>query len=181
MDYPTAYIEYMLEFHGTRDWFECHEIMEEQWKAESSAERKVWWLTLVQIAVGLYHERRGNLAGAGKMLSSALAHASSVAWPQLGIDGKELIAQLSERVEAYRHGVIPDRTYAEWNFPIADPELAAQCEARCQARGWPWCRMGSERDESILHRHKLRDREPVIAARRAAQRLKGRNRKQERP
>ncbi|MDU5140667.1 MAG: DUF309 domain-containing protein [Paenibacillus dendritiformis] len=178
MEYPTAYIEYMLEFHGTRDWFECHEIMEEQWKAESSAERKVWWLTLVQIAVGLYHERRGNLAGAGKMLRSALAHAPSVAWAELGINGKELVSQLTERVEAYRHGGLRDRTYAEWNFPIADPGLAALCEARCLARGWPWCSTGSEQDESILHRHKLRDREPVMEARREAQRLKGRNRKQ---
>ncbi|MBG9796154.1 hypothetical protein ABD76_28475 [Paenibacillus dendritiformis] len=178
MEYPTAYIEYMLEFHGTRDWFECHEIMEEQWKAESAAERKVWWLTLVQIAVGLYHERRGNLAGAGKMLRSALAHAPSVAWAQLGIDGRELIAQLTERVEAYRHGGPPDGIYAEWNFPIADPELAALCEARCLARGWRWRSTGSEQDESILHRHKLRDREPVMEARRAAQRLKGRNREQ---
>ncbi|GAC44129.1 DUF309 domain-containing protein [Paenibacillus popilliae] len=181
MDYPTAYINFMLEFHGTRDWFECHEIMEAQWKAESSAECKVWWLTLVQIAVGLYHERRGNLAGAGKMLRGALAHAPTVAWARLGIDGKELIAQLSERVEAYRQGGGPEQTYAEWNFPIADPELAAQCEARCYALGWQWCRTGSEQDESILHRHKQRDREPVIAARRAAQRLKGRNRKEGRP
>lgn len=144
MDYPLAYIDYMLEFHGTRDWFECHEIMEEHWKAESSAERKVWWLTLVQIAVGLYHERRGNLAGAGKMLRSALAHAPEVAWAQLGIDGTELIAQLWERVESYRQGVrrsgrMPSGISL---LPIRSWPLNAKPVAR------PWAGSGAAREAS---------------------------------
>lgn len=30
--YPEAYIEYLAEFHGSRDYFECHELLEEHWK-----------------------------------------------------------------------------------------------------------------------------------------------------
>ena len=30
--YPEAYTDYLCYFHGARDYFECHEVMEEYWK-----------------------------------------------------------------------------------------------------------------------------------------------------
>lgn len=30
--YPTAYIKYLFHFHTDRDYFECHELLEEHWK-----------------------------------------------------------------------------------------------------------------------------------------------------
>ena len=35
MVYPEAYIEYLMYFHGNRDYFECHEVLEEYWKEVS--------------------------------------------------------------------------------------------------------------------------------------------------
>ena len=32
-EYPEAFISYLIEFHATRDYFECHELLEEYWKA----------------------------------------------------------------------------------------------------------------------------------------------------
>ncbi|WP_218197281.1 DUF309 domain-containing protein, partial [Pseudomonas sp. 2995-1] len=59
MNYPDAYIEYLIEFHGTRDYFECHEIMEEYWKKN----KEKHWHTLIQLAVAIYHERQHNYDG----------------------------------------------------------------------------------------------------------------------
>lgn len=30
--YPPEYIEFLYHFHCDRDYFECHEILEELWK-----------------------------------------------------------------------------------------------------------------------------------------------------
>lgn len=43
--------------------FHAHEILEEQWKAASGSERGLWQ-GLAQLAVGLTHQRRGNVRGA---------------------------------------------------------------------------------------------------------------------
>lgn len=182
MHYPKPYIEYLLHFHGSRDWFECHEIMEELWKAETSMERKQWWLTLVQIAVGLYHERRGNMAGACKMLRSAMSHANQVPWHDLGLDGEQLLSQLEAKLtELNRSGAAGERIsvrpdYEEWNLPIADPDLCEQCKEQCEHRGWIWCSTNSHVMDDVVHRHMLRDRQDVIAARAEAHRLKQRER-----
>jgi predicted metal-dependent hydrolase len=31
--YPQAYVAYLAEFYGSRNFFECHEIMEEYWNS----------------------------------------------------------------------------------------------------------------------------------------------------
>lgn len=52
--YPKAYIEYLVHFHSDRDYFECHEILEEHWKQDG---RNKGWLVLIQTAVAFYHYR----------------------------------------------------------------------------------------------------------------------------
>lgn len=32
--YPAEYLEYLVYFHADRDYFECHEILEEYWKEQ---------------------------------------------------------------------------------------------------------------------------------------------------
>ena len=29
MEFPLKYIDFLVHFHGDRDYFECHEILEE--------------------------------------------------------------------------------------------------------------------------------------------------------
>ncbi len=56
--YAKAYIEYLAHFHGTRDYFECHEVLEEHWKAVDPKNRSSVWVLLIQIAVSMYHARQ---------------------------------------------------------------------------------------------------------------------------
>lgn len=84
--YPLAYIEYLAHFHGSRDYFECHELLEAHWKLEQNHERKVIWHGLIQVAVASYHERRGNFAGAVKMMEQAVNRLSPYEAPT-GISG----------------------------------------------------------------------------------------------
>jgi len=38
--YPEPYLEYLIQFHAERDYFECHEILEEYWKSAPANERE---------------------------------------------------------------------------------------------------------------------------------------------
>ncbi len=70
--YPKAYVAFLHEFHTTRDYFECHEILEEFWKEDPPDQRKKYWVGLIQLAVALYHQRRGNGKGAKRLISNSL-------------------------------------------------------------------------------------------------------------
>ena len=47
--------------------FHAHEVLEAAWKAAPDGERELW-RGLAQLAVGLTHARRGNAAGASRLL-----------------------------------------------------------------------------------------------------------------
>jgi hypothetical protein len=50
--------------------FHAHEVLEGAWKAAPAVERELW-RGLAQLAVGLTHARRGNAAGAARLLLRA--------------------------------------------------------------------------------------------------------------
>jgi predicted metal-dependent hydrolase len=161
--YPQAYLEYLIHFHGDRDYFECHEVLEEYWKSIPTEERSDVWVGLIQVAVAMYHQRRNNLAGAVKMMQSAigLLEREQEAVKQLGLDVTELLRILSVRLEEMRKGV----AYASLNLPITDPALAALCRQGCEQRGFSFGQPSSLNNEFLLHKHKLRDRTDVIEER----------------
>lgn len=66
--------------------FHAHEVLEDQWKATADDERALWQ-GLAQLAVGLTHQRRGNLRGATTVTSrGADAVAGYLDAPPHGID-----------------------------------------------------------------------------------------------
>ncbi|OPA74715.1 hypothetical protein BVG16_23465 [Paenibacillus selenitireducens] len=160
--YPDAYINYLVEFHGTRDYFECHEIMEEYWKEQEDALFATTWLGLIQAAVSSYHHRRGNLAGAVKMLRSTLEHSEPERLVKLGIDAGSWISSLKERLQSLEQG---ESLFVDLNIPIQDMYLLDRCKQHCLERDVAWCEPSDMTDESLIHRHTLRDRSDVIAER----------------
>ena len=50
--------------------FHAHEVLEAAWKASDQPERE-FWRGMAQLAVGLTHARRGNTAGAARLLRRA--------------------------------------------------------------------------------------------------------------
>lgn len=161
--YPQAYLEYLVQFHAERDYFECHEILEEYWKSAPPAQREAVWVGLIQIAVGLYHQRRGNLEGARKMLASALQIIRQ--YPQkvrqLGLDGPALAKLLAQRLEELNAGA----AYRSMNLPIRDEALRQAYEQACAVRNAPVGRDSDLSDHYLMNKHTLRDRSEVLAER----------------
>lgn len=161
--YPSAYVRYLVYFHGVRDYFECHEILEDEWKKDPRGKRKPYWQGLIQIAVGLYHWRRGNLIGAGRSLANAIRNVTDEkkALTTLALDYEQLMVQLRQLEQNIR----AQKPYKSINLPITDPELRSQCEKLCEEKG---CVMGNPSDltdEPILNKHRQPNRETVISKR----------------
>lgn len=69
-DYPAHYLEGIRLFNE-REFFECHDVLEELWTDTVGEERK-FLQGLIQAAVGLFHFGNGNLGGARKMYHAAV-------------------------------------------------------------------------------------------------------------
>jgi len=60
-----------IELFNSREFFECHEVLEEIWTPTVQPER--WFLqSLIHFAVGFYHHQRGNTVGAVRQLRKGL-------------------------------------------------------------------------------------------------------------
>lgn len=162
--YPEAYIHYLCLFHAERDFFECHEVLEEYWKAHPASPFRQTWVGLIQIAVALYHERRGNVQGAVRSLTNALGNLTIASLNELGMDGARLMSMVKEREGGCAVG---NRRYTDLNLPLLDQELIHLCRLRCKERGLVWQAPSDLTNEALIHKHKLRDRSAVIAARKA--------------
>lgn len=161
--YPQSYLDYLVQFHVERDYFECHEILEEYWKTAPLAERKPVWVGLIQIAVALYHQRRGNQNGAIKMLTSAISlikkHEQDI--HELGLDSAKLASLLEERLEEMQSG----QPYRSLSLPMQDVNLKQAYQKACSALNHPECRESDMQDAYLLNKHTLRDRSDVLAER----------------
>ncbi|MED4780520.1 DUF309 domain-containing protein [Brevibacillus choshinensis] len=161
--YPQPYLDYLIQFHVERDYFECHEILEEYWKNSPPDQRKAVWVGLIQIAVALYHQRRGNQNGAIKMLTSAIRlleqHLEDV--QQLGLDSAALHLLLTKRLEEIRTGI----AYRSLSLPIREEALQRAYEHACALRNAPVSRESDLNDHYLMNKHTLRDRTDVFAER----------------
>lgn len=164
MIYPNAFISYLIEFHATRDYFECHELLEEYWKEHPDDGLSDFWVGHIQVAVGQYHERRGNFRGARLMYESAIVKLSNYAPIMLGLDLMELISQLEQHITACEE----KSAYEDIQIDIVDTHLLALCKEATLQRGLEWGMSSKQVNDDVIHRHKLRDRSDVITARHEA-------------
>jgi uncharacterized protein len=163
MAYPHAYLQYLVYFHGNRDYFECHEVLEEYWKEVDPANRSSHWVGLIQIAVGLYHYRRNNVQGAGRMISKALSNLSDKKeeLEKLGLESSALLHILEKAL----YDINEDVPYKSLDLPIKDRDLLKEAEELCREEGYTWCMPSDLSNKELIHRHSLRDRTPVITER----------------
>lgn len=175
--YPNAYIEYLVHFHGNRDYFECHEVLEEHWKEDQPKERKAYWVGLIQIAVGLYHHRRNNWNGAQRMMTNALSilDKEKEALSVLGLDPEKTTMLLRKKVKEIQNKV----PYQSIDLPISDKNLLKECIEYCKKHQTPWGSVSDMNDEFLLHKHTRRDRSEVITERKKSLALRQQKKRDE--
>ncbi|MGM0859314.1 MAG: DUF309 domain-containing protein [Bacillota bacterium] len=161
--YPKAYIDFLIEFHATRDYFECHEILEEYWKEDPPEERKQYWVGFIQLAVALYHQRRSNMRGAKRLLANSIRifQAEKQAVEALGLDYPRLMELMQSLYERINTGA----SYESIMLPIKDKHLAEACRKQCQRKSYTWGQPSLLTDTYLVNKHRLRDRTDVILER----------------
>lgn len=87
-----------LEHFNAGDYFEAHEFLELAWRAEKGPIRELY-RGILQVGVGYYHLKRGNLPGARKMFHRARKCLAGFSATQCGIDLAGLLTDV-DRVEA---------------------------------------------------------------------------------
>jgi hypothetical protein len=118
--YDRLYVEFVYYFNVERDYFECHEVMEELWMEEG---RAPLYQGLLQVAVGLYHYRNGNVSGAVKLFTTAVEKLEPQRPEVMGID----LARLVE--DSRKYLLLLDRlpgepfAFYDLDIRIIDPEL----------------------------------------------------------
>ena len=80
-------------------FFECHEVLEQIWLAETP-EEKPFYQGLIQVAAGFHHFQSGNLAGARSLLRQGLEKLAAYPSEHHGMDLAGLRALLQPWLRA---------------------------------------------------------------------------------
>ena len=97
-------VELGIRLFNNREFFECHEVLEEEWTPEQG-ERRLFLQSLIHVAVGLYHAGRGNRIGAVKQLRKALGKLEKYLPSYEGIDTLRLYHDAQAALRAIEAGV----------------------------------------------------------------------------
>jgi len=89
-----------IRLFNAGDYFEAHEAWEDAWHA-SAGRTKATLQVLIQLAVALEHEKRGNRVGAGRMLERAGRRLEALPEPAAGLPDA---GRLLEAARAYLAG-----------------------------------------------------------------------------
>ncbi|MBO0995338.1 DUF309 domain-containing protein [Bacillus sp. SD088] len=151
MEYPLAYIKYLYYFHVDRDYFECHEVLEEYWK-DHGMKRNSIWVGLIQVAVSYYHYRNGNRKGAKKLINRAIIilHNSQEEIEWLGIHYPEFIKIIKDSQDK----MLKEQPYKAINFPIKDKNLYMICRIYSEKNSINWGNPDTNTPVQILLKHR---------------------------
>lgn len=103
---PAQFLLAIRQFNN-REWYDCHETIEELWLGEIGEMRDFLQGTL-QISVALHHWRNGNYGGAVSLLKGGANYLRRVSDVCLWVDVPALIAD-SEKVRAALEELGKDR------------------------------------------------------------------------
>ena len=120
MMYDRLYIRFLIHFNWNRDYYECHEVMEELWLEEG---RNPLYQGLLQIAVGLYHFENGNVTGSRKLFMAGIEKLIQYPDQMLGINLGQLIheaRQYVSQLECWEQAPFP---FYHLTIQIEDTEL----------------------------------------------------------
>lgn len=149
MVYEPLYLSYLVYFNRDRDYFECHEVLEELWLAN---DRDPLYKALLQVAVGLYHCRNHNLRGGIIMLRGAYAKLQEYPAEILGINLAKLLHDVKEYIQRLEVSEKQAFIYYDLTIEVIDQGLAAQVRTAA-SRITPHIpqRRGAKRPTSVKH------------------------------
>jgi len=87
---PAQLLQGIREFNR-REWFECHETVEDLWIG-ASGEIRDFYQGIIQIAIALHHWQNGNFGGAVSLLTGGAGYLRRVSDQCQWVDVARLVA-----------------------------------------------------------------------------------------
>jgi predicted metal-dependent hydrolase len=125
MTYDRLYIQFLYYFNVERDYFECHEVLEELWLEEG---RFPLYQGLLQVAVALYHHRNGNVGGSIKLFTAAIEKLEMYSEQEYGIDLYGLLNDAKQYLAKLHQEEREPFDFYDLSIVIRDSELAEEVE-----------------------------------------------------
>lgn len=100
--------EFVRLFNEERDFYECHEIFEEAWKAESEEPLKSFYKAMVQVATAQFKLHQGYMNGFRKLHGFCIGVLEALPPVYQGIDLETLRREFGEQLER-----LPEEAYIE--------------------------------------------------------------------
>lgn len=125
MAYEPLYLAYLVYFNRDRDYFECHEVLEELWLEK---DKDPLYKALLQVAVGLYHFRNGNVRGGLIMMNRSHGVLGRYPGETLGINLAKLVQEVGLYASQLNHYAERPFAYYDLTIDITDPSLAQEVE-----------------------------------------------------
>lgn len=137
-------VHFLVLFNVDRDYYECHDVMEELWLEEG---RRPFWQGLLQAAVGLHHWQNDNFSGAIKLFRGAEEKLAPYGEREAGLDLAKLKADIRTAIGRLSGDTEAARPPFEcFDIVITDASLAAEAAALAAV---PYAeRLGDAPDES---------------------------------
>ena len=116
---------FVHEFNEKRDFFECHELFEAAWKAESEEPLKSFYKAMVQVATAQFKINQGFMSGFRKLYGFCFGVLESLpdVYQGIRIDAlrRDFTAQLNQLPEQDK---IEAGSYKQYNLDFLTLELA---------------------------------------------------------
>ncbi len=126
MAYEPLFLAYLVYFNRDRDYFECHEVLEELWLAR---ERDPLYKALLQTAVGLYHYRNHNVRGGLIMLQRSYEVLQQYPGNTLGINLAKLAGEVGDYARKLNSCADHPVDYYDLTIDLIDPVLIKEVAA----------------------------------------------------
>ena len=132
MQNPKRLFQQGIELFNRREFFECHEVLEEVWTPTKQPDR--WFLqSLIHFAVGFHHHRNRNYIGATRQLRKGIKKMQPYLPEWDGVDTKAIAQAARGCLEVIESGgVVSSFPKIQQPKPYPGPKT-----------GWP---SASERD-----------------------------------
>ncbi|MDQ0337370.1 putative metal-dependent hydrolase [Caldalkalibacillus uzonensis] len=125
MAYHHLYLLYLYYFNIKRDYYECHDVLEELWLEEGCYS---FYQGLIQVAVGLYHFRWDNVEGAKLLFEGGLSKLESYPDYHYGINVKKLRHEVKRYLQKLNNIKEDPFEFYDLTIEIVDDELKEMVE-----------------------------------------------------
>lgn len=152
------FIKYIEYFNGERDYFECHEVLEEYWKEVDPGNKEHPLTAWIQLATGLYHWRRNNFSGALRMLEKSHfkmnLHQDSEFLA--GIDVEKLLSDIRRAIKAVENREV----FMPFKLQLSASFFGEVIDTTSLDN-----KFTETESESLIHKHMRRDRSHILQER----------------